>query len=507
MIKKIFKPSKQSIATLLITTTTFISYAIGLIRDRVIATNFGTTSATDTYNSAFLLPDIIFNFFIAGALTAAFMPVFSEYLEKDKNEAAKIANTVLTVGSLFIGAVSILLYIFAEPVIGTLFRSVDAAAQQDIVTMTRIMLPAAILFTISNATGNILMSYKHFVSYAVSPILYNLGIIGGILYLEPQYGIHSAAIGVLIGAILHCLIRVVDLIFTDHKFRPKFSIKSAGFKKILKLMIPRATGLIVWQINLYIFAVIGMTLLEGSWSAFNFARNIQSFAISLFGIAFATAVFPFLNSAINKGDRGLFTQQIQKSAQKTLFFTIPAAIGMIILSKPIVELILSGGAFQQTSINLTSIILLLLAISVPFESINQVLLRSFYALQNTKTPTIINVLSIVGSSIMAIYTAKAYGVEWLGISFSAGITVQFLLLTIFLKPHLKNFNIKELFTSILKTIISSGIMVIILLILSKTNIFIQIFAGATTFFVTAKMLQMEELKGLTEIKKRLLSKS
>jgi len=173
-LKKLFKPIGVGSASALIAVTTLMSYAVGLIRDRTIAVHFGTTTATDTYNASFLIPDVLFNLFIAGALTAAFMPVFSEYLNKDKKVAMSMANTMLTSASLLIAGLLVLAFIFMEHIIPWIFPEVSPEGQKNIIQMTRIMLPSAFLFTISNALGNILMSYRHFLSFSLSPVFYNL---------------------------------------------------------------------------------------------------------------------------------------------------------------------------------------------------------------------------------------------------------------------------------------------------------------------------------------------
>ena len=235
MLKKVFTTSKAGKATALIAIASFFSYAIGLLRDRIIAINFGTTSATDTYNASFLIPDLLFNLFIAGALTAAFLPIFSEKLSKNKDDAFRVANIMLTTATITITILASLAYIFMPQLIAVSFSETPIQMQTDISNMTRLMLGSAVIFAISNTLGNILMSYKHFIAYAISPILYNLGIILGVIFLEGRLGIYSAATGVLIGALLHCSVRVVDTFYTGYRFRPSLDVKHPAFKKIIKL--------------------------------------------------------------------------------------------------------------------------------------------------------------------------------------------------------------------------------------------------------------------------------
>lgn len=514
MLKKLFKPISIGGASALLAVTSFLSYAIGLLRDRIIAVYFGTSSATDTYNASFLIPDLIFNLIIAGALAAAFLPVFTEYLVKDKKEAFKIANTVLTGSTMLIAFLAILAFIFMGQIIPFIFSSATPVEQQDIIHMTRIMLSGAIIFAISNTLGNILMTYKHFMSYAISPILYNLGIILGVVFLQKSMGIYAAAAGILIGAIFHCAIRVADAFATGYKFRPQLNIFHPGFKKIIKLMIPSSINLLAGQINLYIFAVVGIQLITGGLAAFNFARNIQSFAVSLFGISFATAVFPHLSSTASTHDQQGYTDHIQKTIQRILFFTIPATIGLMLLSTPIVDLVLGGGEFQKESIRLTSLILFYFAISIPFESLAHIFARGFYARQNTITPTIISVLRVAIVSCITIFVAPKFGIEWFSIGFTVGFMIYIAIIAILLSKYLKGFNFKNFFISFSKTIIAAGIMAVVILLTQpletmtavKLSHVLRIGIGAGTFFIMAFLLKAPEIDSTKYILKRLFTK-
>lgn len=514
MRKKIFKPVAIGGATALISLTSLLSYVIGLARDRIIAVNFGTTKLTDAYNTSFIIPDALFNLFIAGALSAAFLPIFSKYLTKSKEEAHELANTILTGATVLITILSTIAFIFMGQIVAIAFKDISLEMQTEIINMTRLLLPSAILFAISNTLGIILMTYRHFIAYAISPILYNLGIILGIIFLKEEFGIYSAAIGVLIGAFLHCLIRIIDTTVTEYKYKIELKTKHPGLKTVIKLMIPKSISLIAWQINLYLFSSIGMQIVEGGFAAFNYARNIQSFAVSLFGIAFATAIFPSLTQAVNKKNPEKYTEHIQKTIQRILFFTVPAMLGLIIMNKTIIEIILSGGIFDEKSVQLTSIILVFFAISIPFESLVHILARAFYAIQNTITPMIINLIAMFTIGGFTIFVAPKYGIKWFSIGFSVGLIIQVGMLILLLKKHFKNFKTKDFIISISKTIASSTIMVIVLMLSAKfeskdmEKLFgiITIIIGGTSFFIAAALLKSPELSSVKYIIDRILKK-
>jgi len=513
MIKNFFSPSSLKKATFLISFTTVLSYILGLLRDRIIANEFGTTALTDAYNTAFIIPDFLFNLFIAGALSAAFLPVFSEYLIKDKKQAFSIANTLLTGASMLIGILSIITFFSLNFIVPILFKDAPIEMHQTIINLTKILLLGTIIFAISNSLGNILMSYKHFFAYSFSVVFYNLGIILGIIFLNEKYGIYSAAIGTIIGGILQCSFRMIDIYFTDYKYKPELNIKHPGFKKIIKLMIPKSISLIAWPINQKLFANVGAILATGGYAAFNYARNIQSFAVATFGISFATAVYPSLAKSISENKNEEFSDQIRKSVQQILFFTVPSMIGLLVLNKEIVTLLLKNGIFDENSVKLTSSILFFFAISIPFESLVHILARGYYAFQNTTTPMI---FSLIGMSIIAfstIYLAPKYGITWFSIGFSIGYATQVILLTIFLSKKIQNLNIKKLIISTLKTSIASLIMGGIIYfskpyihsIIKIENLYnvALIIIGGFTYFLAAFIIKSEELSSIKFLYKKL----
>ncbi len=512
MSKKFFRSSGVGVATALISMAALLSYIIGLLRDRIIAVHFGTSAATDTYNASFIIPDMIFNLFIAGALMAAFLPVFSDYLSKNKEEAMKLANTMMTGAVMVVTILCVIAFVFMPQIVPFIFHEADPSMKTDIIWMTRIMLGSAILFAVSNTLGNILMSYKHFMAYALSPILYNLGIIFGVILLQEQMGIYSAATGVIIGASLHCIIRIIDTLGTEYRFKPDFAFFHPGFKKIIKLMIPKSISLVAWQINLYIFAIVGISIQTGALAAFAFARNIQSFPVSLFGIAFATAVFPYLANAVSEKKRDAYTSHVQKTIQRILFFTIPAAVGMMVMAEPIVELILSGGMFQEESIMMTSIILFFFALSIPFESVSHILARAFYAFQNTKTPTIINICGMIIIAGVTYFVAPIYGVHWFSIGFTLGFLFYMSVMIIFLGKHLKTFQFSTFFKSLGKTAIATAIMVLVVMMTVfleelmpvRLSHVLRISLGGGTFFLIAAMLKSQEMGSIKYIIARIL---
>jgi len=361
------------------------------------------------------------------------------------------------------------------------------------------------------------MTYRHFLSFGVSPILYNLGIICGILFFNETLGIYSAAAGVLIGALLHMTVRIIDTLYTEYRYKPELKIRHPGFKKIVKLMIPKSISLFFWQINLYIFAVVGMRMVEGGLAAFNFARNIQSVAVSIFGVAFATAVFPSLNFDINNGDKASFTKNIQKTIQRILFFTIPSMMGLALMAKPITALILGGGEFDEESIDLTSKILIFFAISIPFESLTQIFSRAYYAMKNTLMPMIMNIFSFAIIATITIFVAPKLGIGWFSVGYTVGFIIYDILFLLGLRKHFKEFDIKGFLKSLAKILIATGFMGLIIYLSKDINYYISLplkityvirmILGAGIYFMIAYLVKSPELSSTGIIFKKLFKKN
>lgn len=483
-----------------------LSYAAGLLRDRTLSTTFGATKFTDAYNASFLIPDFLFNLFIAGALSVAFIPVFTSYLKVNEKEAQKVANTIITFGTILLGILGIIFFFLSPQIIPAIFQHVNAEDHSMIITMTRILLLSPIIFCISNALGSILITHKHFLAYALSGFLYNIGIIIGIILLHEQFGIFAAAIGAILGAFFHLAIRLLNILTIKYRFRPSLSLRHAGTKKIFKLMIPKTVSLVVWQSMLWAYTLIAYTLAEGSVAAFNYARNLQSFPVSLFGIAFATAVFPFLSDHAHHDDKKKFSEDFQISLEKILFFAIPATVGMLLLHREIVEIILKGGAFDEAAVNLTSIALFFFIISVPFESIVHLFARVFYAYKNTIFPMIVTVIGVACNVGFAIGTAKYLGIVSIPLGFLIGMLIKNILHIIFVRYKVRYFALKKFLLKFIKITVATGGMTIAVIYtpyLLNTSFLttqvIRVIVGALLYFLIAYLLKCNELTFFKDI--------
>lgn len=401
--------------------TAFLSYGLGLVRDRLFAHTFGAGSELDAYNAAFIIPDLLLNILVAGALQAAFIPILTDiWHKKGKDEAKKLANTVLNAGVAAVLVIGILAAIFM-PALSKIIAPGFADPEINLlINLTRLLLLSPLIFSISNTLGAILVSQKSYFAYGLSPVLYNLGIIGGVLIFTSAHGIYGVAFGTLAGALLHLGVRLIGMRPLQLKYSPILNWRDRDFKRIVALMIPKMFGHPAEQLIFWAFTVIASTLAAGSITMLSFARNFMSVPVSLFGIAFATASFPILSQAAARTDNKEFISHFWESAKKTLLFTIPSGIALFFFSAIIVRIFLGSGKFDQSAILATASILSIFALSVPTESLSHLLARSFYALQDTLMPVIFSLLGF-GIAIAVGWTyAPTIGLPALAWGFFAG---------------------------------------------------------------------------------------
>ncbi|MBA4336550.1 murein biosynthesis integral membrane protein MurJ [bacterium] len=500
MLSKIFRSQKSGQAAFLLMMASVLSYVAGLLRDRTLSHTFGATHLTDAFNASFIIPDFMFNMFIAGALSVAFIPVFTSYLKEDQRQAEDVANTIITFGTLILGFVGVVVFIIAPYIIPAIFSSTPANEHELIITMTRILLVSPILFAVSNALGSILITHKNFLAYALSGFLYNLGIIFGVIILHEKLGIYSAAVGAIIGAFFHLAVRILNILTVKYKFRPTLSLRHAGVKKIFWLMIPKTVGLLSWQAMIIVYTIVAYSLGEGSVAAYNYARNLQSFPVSLFGIAFATAIFPFLSDHAHNEASKKFSEDFQITLEKILFFVIPGSLGMLLLSREIIEIILKGGVFDQAAVTLTASVLFFFTFSIPVESLVHLFARGYYAYKNTIIPMIFAIAGYGSNIVACIILAKIIGVVALPIAFLIGSSIQLFLLMIFIRKRISHFDTKSFIIKFLKISAASAIMGAAVIIIPQflstsflTLQLIRVIVGACLYLLVAYILRCPEL--------------
>ncbi len=408
--------------------TTFFSYLLGLVRDRFFAQTFGASRSLDAYNAAFIFPDLLFNILIAGGIAAAFVPIFTGLWKKKKEEADEYANSVITAatGTMLLTAIAII--IFADPVSRLVAPGFSEADRLLVVKILRVLALSPIFFAASNALGAMLVAKRRFLFYGLSPVLYNMGIIGGTLFLVPVFGIMGVAFGALAGALLHFLARFYDIRQTGFRFRLNFSFRTAEFRRTIKLMIPKMLGHPVELATFWGFTAIASTLIPGSIVVLNFARNFQSVPVSLIGITIATTTFPLMAGAASGKKRDKFWTTLKHSFLAIGTASLIAAIVIYLIREPLIRILLGGGQFQADDISRTAAALGVFCLAIPTESLVHLLARAFYATKNTAIPVAVSVLGILIAVPVGYLLSQNYGVVALPFAFFLGSAVKLITL-------------------------------------------------------------------------------
>lgn len=456
---------------ILVSSAWLLSKLLGFLRERMIAARFGASPETDAYNAAFGLPDFIYGTLILGSLLSVFIPVFIQYREKDQAEAFHVANSILNLIILVFLGFGLVLFAFAPSVVKLIAPGFDAERLEMAVDMTRIISINVLLFGISNVLSGILNASKRFFSFSIAPVLYNLGIIIGIVFLVPAFGITGVAIGSVLGAVLHVLVQIPSTLGTGFRYQAVLDLKHGGVREIGKLILPRAFGQSVTQVGLLVNVVIGSTLAVGSVTIFRWASNIQDLPITLIGVSLATVAFPVFSEAIARQDHAAFVSNFSKVIRQILFLIIPISVLFLILRAQAVRVVLGAGQFDWPATYLTANTLGYFALSFFAQSLIPVLARSFYALKDTKTPVKITllavVLGIVGSFLLGRgfsfggWVFEGLGVRGLALSYSISSIVGMLLMYATLRRRLGDLDDDHIIRTIIKVVTASGLMALL----------------------------------------------
>jgi len=396
VIKKILNNESKFIisAALMIGFFSLISRILGLFRNTIFASKFGTGDTIDVYFSAFRIPDLIYNLLIVGAITAVFIPVFFEYSEKSKKEALRLTNVVLNVFVLGVIILAAIVAIFAPQIVSLLVYGFSPEKIQATVDMTRIMLLSPIFLGISSILINYLQANKKFLSFALAPIFYNVGIIIGALFFVEKLGVLGIAWGVVLGAFLHLLIQLPPAWKAGFKYKFSLDIFHPGLRKMLVLAAPRIIGLFAYQANFIVITIIGSTLAAGSIAVFNYANDLQYIPIGIFALSFVTAVFPSLSKSYAQKNMKEFLSKFYSTVNQILFLVIPVSVFLILERAQIIRVLYGYGEFSWVDTRLTAAALGLFALSVFAQSLVPLFSRAFFAMGDSKTPVFINVSSL-----------------------------------------------------------------------------------------------------------------
>ena len=384
-------------AGILLGIAAFGAKIVGLIRDNVLASEFGATAqdrVLDIYYAGFRIPDLLLNILILGAVSSAFLPIFTERFAKDEKDAWRLTNNVLTLAGVAIIVVAAVLYVFIPALMPLVAPGFSDSELARAVTVTRLLLLSPFLFGISSVVSAVLHHFKRFFLYSLAPVLYNMGIIMGTIVLNPENPELAPALGAVFGAALHLLVQLPGLVGTGFHFRIRLAPVHAAVKEIISLAIPRTASLVVNQLQtIALTAIASLTL--GAIAVFNLGTNLAFVPVGIVGISFATAAFPSLSRAWADRDDNVFSRTLRQTLQEVLFFALPAAVMLLVLRAHIVRVVLGRGLFSWEDTRLTAAVLAAFAVGVVAFSVQPLLSRAFFARKNTRTPLVISLITAI----------------------------------------------------------------------------------------------------------------
>lgn len=461
--KDIFKKKQEDIlsAAFIIAFAVAISRVLGLVRYRLLASNFGDDiKLLDSFIAASILPDAIFEVLIFGAIALAFIPVFSQYLSKDKLQNAwDLSSSMITVG-LMIFVVFMLAILILAPYIPAITApglvAKDPSSRMLIASLLRIMIFAQLFFVISIFLTGILQSFQRFLVPALASIFYNLGIIAAIIFLSPSVGIYAPAIGMVFGALLHLAIQLPLAFALGFRYKLSLDLRNKDVRATFKLMWPRSLSLGLIRLADIINVAIASVSAVGSIVAFNFAQVLQLVPTSLFAASLAQAALPSLSIEFNEKRADKFRTVFRQTLHQILFLVLPAAAILAILRIPVVRLIFGARDFPWEITVLTGRVLIAFSIGIAAQSINLLLTRSFYAIKDSMTPLRIEIFTIsanIAASLILVLVFHFHLVV-LAVNYSLANILTAVLLFYFLNRKV-GFEKRELFLPAIKMLFIS----------------------------------------------------
>lgn len=445
-------------AAFVIMATIIFSQILGLIRQRLLVSIFGASDILGVYLVSTRLPEFLFQLIIASALTSAFIPVFSDYLSKGKEEEAKkIASTLLFLSLIIFTILSLFLFIFAYNLSQILAPGFSPKEIELMTNLTRVIIFGEILYLVGSFLSAISQSYNHFFIPGIAAALYNLGIIIGILLFYPVLGIFSAAYGVILGSLIFILAQIPLMRQLKMSFNPSVSlafVRNSGVMDVFKLIWPRTLSIAIFQLGTLITVTLVSFLPNPgrNYVIFDYAQTLAFAPVALIGQAIAQAALPIL--AKEKERLSDFKVTFITSFNQLFYLILPISALFLVLRIPLVRLIFGASQFDWQATVLTGSTLAYFSISLFAQGLVYLVSRGFYALQDTKTPLIIGafttlIMIIVASACVFIYHL---GIESIAFSYSVGSILNFLILFVFLDIKVGGFPRKDFLISLAKIV-------------------------------------------------------
>ena len=505
------------------------SRVLGLIREQVFAGLFGAGKNLDAFLIAFRVPNLLRDLYAEGALSTAFITTFSRKIATKGDESAwRLGNKVATLTAVFMSAITLLGIIFAPQIIYVMTGFGAWSPEKTAITilLTRIMWPFILLVSLAALVMGMLNAKHVFGAPAMASSYFNLGsIIGGVAigyWLDPHFGTRSLiglSIGTLIGGLWQLTAQFPSLRRVGYKYRPDFHWRDEGVRTVLTLMGPAVIAASAVQINVLVNSGFAARLGDGPVSWLNIAFRLMQLPLGIFGVAVGTVTLPLVSRTAALGDMTAFRSTLAHAIRLVTVLTIPAAIGLIVLARPIISVIYEHGRFTSDATVQTAAALQFYAIGLAAYSAVKVLAPAFYALDKRYLPMMVSIFSIVINFLLNWFFMFKIGLGHRGLALSTSLVAltNFLLLYIMMRKYAGRLETGDLFRLLTKLTIPSlllaGICWVALQFLFQPGahlaewekilgVVVVIAIGATVFFATAFLFRVNEVRDIVDLFQR-----
>lgn len=498
---------------------TLLSRILGFVRDMVIAWFFGAGRLSDAFFVAFRVPNLMRRLFAEGTLSMAFVPVFTDQMTTyGREEAFALARSAVRMLALILALITVAGIAGAPWIVKVVAPGFTGSKFALTVTLTRIMFPYIICICLVALSMGILNALGHFAAPALAPVFLNLAMIGAVLFIAPhlETPVIALAIGVLAGGVVQLALQVPFLVRKGVIVWQKASLWHPALKRIGLLMGPAVFGAAVYQINILVGTLLASLLPEGSVSYLYYADRLVQFPLGIFAISTSVAVLPSLSRQAAARDYEALADTFAYSMNLILFITIPSMAGLIVLREPIVGLLFMRGAFDAESMRLTAYALFHYSVGLWAFSSVRILVSTFYALQDTKTPVKMATYSIIANIALGVILMGPFSHGGLALATSLGSMINFILLAAVLQRRMGGLHWKMIVVSAARTVVCSTVMAAVLLwghrafppdykgpdLHLLVYVFTAVTVGIIIYMACCAVLQRGEMKSFISMVKR-----
>ena len=408
---------------------TMLSRILGLVRESVMAYLFGATPIYDAFLIAFLVPNLLRQLLAEGALSSSFIPVFNERLVKEgRNSAWRLFNLLLSTLLVLFLALLFIGYLILPYLVKGLAPGFSPQVYHLCLSLSKVTLPFIAFISFAALSMGILNSFGNFFIPGIAPIFFNISIIALSLFFYKSLGIYSVALGATIGGALQWIFQMIWVRKLGWKFHPIIDLKDEGLRKICLMMLPLTLGLAINQVQNLADKIIASLISPGGISVLNYAFRLYQLPMGIFAVSFSTVALPLLSRDALAESMEEFEETLSSALKLALFVMVPASIFLFLFSGDLIKLIFYRGSFTHWAFKNTSMTLKFYSLGLAFAGLTHILLRSFYALKNTRTPVFISILVVFINVILNFLFGKIFGPPGLALATSVAFAINFCLL-------------------------------------------------------------------------------